>query len=189
MPPMPAWDGRWEWSTQSTEGWEWGLLSTPWRPDRAHTLKVKSKANGKMTGKGAGSQSHLLQIQIQACLLALFSVYGCMVIQPYLGGQKKKKKILFLDANQAHLLREFQADVGEHQASSSRDTGVPQNINATKCSLKKHLRGRWHCEVLNIMIPFWENKKAFVSHKSCTVVYDKALRSPAVLRSPSMSFI
>lgn len=95
MPPMLAWDGRWEWSTQSTEGWEWGLLSTPWRPDRAHTLKVKSKANGKMTGKGAGSQSHLLQIQIQACLLALFSVYGCMVIQPYLGGQKKKKKSSF----------------------------------------------------------------------------------------------
>ena len=59
---------------------------------------------------------------------------------PKLGGQIKE--ILFLDSNEAHVLREFQADMGEYQASRGRDMGVPQNINATKCSLKKHLRGR-----------------------------------------------
>lgn len=56
-------------------------------------------------------------------------------------------------------VKEFQADVGEHQVGSSRDMGVPENINVTKCSLEKHLRDKWHCEVLNITIPFWKKKR------------------------------
>lgn len=45
------------------------------RPERAPTPKVKSKANGKMTSKELVKDSHgrLLWIQIQACLLTLFS--------------------------------------------------------------------------------------------------------------------
>ena len=70
--------------------------------------------------------------------------------------------------------------MGEYQASRGRDMGVPQNINITKCPLKKHLRGRWCSEVLNNMIPFW-GKKA--GHKSCLVVYYKPLRSPSVLKT------
>ena len=72
--------------------------------------------------------------------LLVNSLFRAKVIHPYLGGQIKE--IRFLDSNQVHVLREFQADMGEYQASIGRDMGVPQNINATKCSLKKHLRGR-----------------------------------------------
>lgn len=85
-------------------------------PERVLTRKMKRQAKERVP-----------RFRL-ACLLFC---QNRMVIQTYLGGQKKKK-VIFLDSNQAHLLRADEADVGEHQAGSSRDTGVPQSMNATK---------------------------------------------------------
>lgn len=56
--------------TQSTEAWGVSLLSMPWGPESAHT-KGEKQGKRKTTNK---EQIHMVvKIQIQACLLTLFS--------------------------------------------------------------------------------------------------------------------
>lgn len=101
------------------------MLATREWTERVLTLKLKSQAEER--------------VPTLTCLGYRFGLVALLSEQnghTNIHGWPKKKKIIFLDSNQAHLLRGLEANVGRRGAGSSRGMGVPQNMNTTKSPLK-----------------------------------------------------